>query len=336
MRIWLNHWFSTAYRLIENAKRDFIEIFPDKRVEFIGTNAKEDCVYKLMCNEFYVEPEGLNEEQYIGWCLGFCTTHKIDVFVPRRNMVWVSKHLNEFEERGIKVLVIHNYELMNMLNDKYLTYSNVKNLPIPEHFCVNTLEEFEKAYADLKTPSNRVCIKYARGEGATSFRVIDDRMSGIESLELGSGAKISYKDVCEMLGSVDRFDDLLVLPYLIGPEVSIDCLQTNKGLIAVPRMKEGRVTKITFESDLLMLADKFARDFKIEGPYNLQIRWHNGIPYLLEVNTRMSGGSHIADKVGVNFLALAIEQLVKGDISKFPDIKKLDMKVTQIETPIVL
>ena len=76
MRIWLNHWFSTAYRLIENAKRDFIEIFPNKRVEFIGTNAKEDCVYKLMCNEFYVEPEGLNEEQYIGWCLGFCTTHK--------------------------------------------------------------------------------------------------------------------------------------------------------------------------------------------------------------------------------------------------------------------
>ena len=188
----------------------------------------------------------------------------------------------------------------------------------------------------MKTPSNRVCIKYARGEGATSFRVIDDRMSGIESLELGSGAKISYKDVCEMLGSVDRFDDLLVLPYLIGPEVSIDCLQTNKGLIAVPRMKEGRVTKITFESDLLMLADKFARDFKIEGPYNLQIRWHNGIPYLLEVNTRMSGGSHIADKVGVNFLALAIEQLVKGDISKLPDIKKVDMKVTQIETPIVL
>ena len=85
-----------------------------------------------------------------------------------------------------------------------------------------------------------------------------------------------------------------------------------------------------------MLADKFARDFKIEGPYNLQIRWHNGIPYLLEVNTRMSGGSHIADKVGVNFLALAIEQLVRGDISKFPDIKKLDIKVTQIETPIVL
>ena len=54
------------------------------------------------------------------------------------------------------------------------------------------------------------------------------------------------------------------------------------------------------------IAEKFAKDFKIEGPYNLQIRWHNGIPYLLEVNTRMSGGSHIADKVGVNFLALPI------------------------------
>ena len=68
----------------------------------------------------------------------------------------------------------------------------------------------------------------------------------------------------------------------------------------------------------------------------MQVRWHNGIPYLLEVNTRMSGGSHIADKVGVNFLALAIEQLVNGKISKLPNIKQVDMKVTQIETPIVL
>ena len=138
------------------------------------------------------------------------------------------------------------------------------------------------------------------------------------------------------VGSVERFDDLLVLPYLIGPEVSIDCLQTSNGLIAVPRMKEGRVTKITFEPDLIMLAEKFARDFKIEGPYNLQLRWHNNIPYLLEVNTRMSGGSHIADKVGVNFLALAIEQLVNGGISNHVEINKETIKVTQIETPIVL
>ena len=340
MRIWLNHWFSTAYRLIENAREDLAVRFPDKKIEFIGTNAKHDCVYKLVCDEFYVEPEGLSEEQYIGWCLGFCISHKINIFVPRRNMVWVSKHLKEFEDRGIKVLVIKDYELMNMLNDKFLTYSNVKNLPVPEHRCVNTVEEFKLAYEQLKTDDNRICIKYARGEGATSFRVIDDRISGIESLEFGNGAKMTYKDICDMLGSVERFDDLLVLPYLKGPEVSIDCLQTDKGLIAVPRIKEGRVTKLNFNAEMIMLANKFARDFKIEGPYNLQLRWHDGIPYLLEVNTRMSGGSHMAYMVGINFLALAIEQLVTGTISKSVEDMTSDVAketiITQIETPLKL
>ena len=32
MRIWLNHWFSTAYRLIENARTDLARVFPNKKI----------------------------------------------------------------------------------------------------------------------------------------------------------------------------------------------------------------------------------------------------------------------------------------------------------------
>lgn len=336
MRIWLNHWFSTAYRLIENARVDLEKVFPNEKIEFIGTNERDTCVYKKVCEEFYPEPKGLNENEYIEWCLDFCREQEIDVFIPRKNMLFVSKHLNKFKDIFVKVLVLSDYGIMSVFNDKFLTYRYVSCINKPAHACVNNVEDFEKVYAKLKTPFNRVCIKYAKDEGATSFRVIDDRLSDINALRTGVGSKMSYEDVVDMLSSVSEFEDLLVLPYLNGPEVSIDCLQTNQGLIAVPRLKEGRVTKIDFNEKYLKIAEKFAKEHKIDVPYNLQLRWHDNMLFLLEVNTRMSGGAHIANEIGVNFLALAVEQLVNGKIEKKINIRRKNVLITQIETPILL
>ena len=89
-------------------------------------------------------------------------------------------------------------------------------------------------------------------------------------------------------------------------------------------------------NDWLKIAEKFVKEHKIDVPYNLQLRWHDNMLFLLEVNTRMSGGAHIANEIGVNFLALAVEQLVNGKIEKKINIRRENVLITQIETPILL
>lgn len=91
MKIWWNHWFSTAYHLINLMKNDNTDI------TIIGTNLNPDCVYKMVCDEFYKEPSFRSTDEYLKYCLSFCQEHSIDVFVPRHNLTQIIKHKSEFE-----------------------------------------------------------------------------------------------------------------------------------------------------------------------------------------------------------------------------------------------
>lgn len=337
-RIWFNHWFSSAYRIIELLKKEYKE-----RCYVVGSNDKKHCVYQEVCNEFYVEPIFENEDDYVDWAIDFCKEHKIDVFFPRRNMVAIAKRREEFV--GITVVLSSDFETMELLNDKAETYRRINNLGlanVPDTAVVKNVNEFKKAYSTIKeyNPDDRVIFKYSVGEGATSFRVIDDKVSDISVLDTGAGLKMSYEDAIKLLGSVESFKDLMVMPYLQGPEISIDCLnvltKTGYEFVGVCRNKIGsRVTEIYQDETLLGISKKIAEELNLYGPFNIQFRMHNNIPYLLEINTRMSGGIHLSCLTGLNLPYLAMETaLLKR--SEIPDYRKDVFRVSQVETPIIL
>ena len=108
VRIWLNHWFSTAYNIINLIKADEIDFY------FIGTNDNEYAVYKTVCDEWYVEPV-LKDEEYVEYCLSFCKEHSVDIFMLRRGMLAISNNKFRFENIGVKVMV-DDFEIINILN----------------------------------------------------------------------------------------------------------------------------------------------------------------------------------------------------------------------------
>ena len=118
VRIWLNHWFSTAYNIINLIKAD------EKDFYIIGTNDNEYAVYKTVCDEWYVEPV-LKDEEYVEYCLSFCKEHSVDIFMPRRGMLAISNNKFRFENIGVKVMV-DDFEIVNILNPKKLIYTKMK------------------------------------------------------------------------------------------------------------------------------------------------------------------------------------------------------------------
>ncbi len=335
-RIWFNHWFSTAYRFIELLQKE------DNSIEIIGSSRTEYAVYKVLCKEFYVEPFEMSDIEYAQWCIDFCKEHKIDVFIPRRGRVPISDRIEDFEKIGVKVLMDRNSNLMHQLDDKFETAKIFRDnniCKVPELYCVNTYEEFERAFKLIKNHNeeDRVCIKYSKDEGATSFRVIDDVVDNIKSLRLGEGLKVSYQKISNMLKSVDFFDDLIVMPYLKGPEISVDSLMTHKGFIGISRYKVGtRGTQVEFDKNLYNISKKFAEVTGLTMPYNLQVRWHNDELYLLEVNTRMAGGTYKSCLTGINIPYIALCELLGVDF-EMPNVQNIQsMLVSEIETPIIL
>lgn len=366
--IWVNHWFSTMYRLIEDAKVAFEQNTDEYEPYFIGTNKNDICTYSFVCDEFYKEPVGLEGEAYVAWCIDFCREHHVDIFVPRREMLEIVRSRDTFTGLGVKILAERSPEMIEMFENKWETYYAIQNdyvaydyedeiaylidnMKIPLFYDAYNVSDFILNYAELKKkyPNDRVCFKYSKGEGATSFRVIDDKITDISSLKTGKGMKITYDEAVKMFKSVDEFESLLMLPYMEGPEVSIDCIPYNNDYLAIPRMKTGRVTKFVTDEKFVKIALNFARFYNMTAPFNLQLRKFKGDYNLLEVNTRLSGGSHIIasapfDKK-VSLLGYALLNMLNVDYRVDSALEKYlaegiiegekgVLEATQIETPL--
>ena len=300
MIIWFNHWFSTAYYFIEQAKAlgNYV----------IATNQRDTCVYKMNADEFYIEKE-MKGEDYVNWAITFCKEHKVDIFFPKKHMKEISLNKKAFEDNGITV-VVEDYEKLCLFESKKDTFTFFEGKDIcniPEMFIVNNLNDFMDKYNYLKEKYKKVCCKLDVDEGGQSFKIILDKDFDLNTLKYNQGFIIHEKTLFEILRDNPSFDDMVLMPYLEGTEYSIDCYNTKNGLIAVPRLKlSNRVTRLENNNELIEIAKRFQEKAHLSSAYNIQLRESNGQLYLLEVNTRLAGGSWKDQFVGVNFMSVII------------------------------
>ena len=332
IRIWFNHWFSTSYHLIELMRKG-----RQDEVRIIASNKQIHSVIQQVCDEWYQDSLADGEE-YIQYCLEFCKEHRIDVFVPRRKMVEISREKARFEEIGIKVMV-DDYEMLRILNDKAAAYDFFRECPeihIPDYEIVNTAEQFEAAYGRLRENHGQVCVKFVQDEGAMSYRRLTEQVDRFRRLRVYPGAEIAYEEYLGILREAGRFDDLMMMPYLPGREISVDCLGTDTGLIAIPRWKtSARHEEILFDKEILRMAEVIWEKTGLRFPCNIQFKLKGDVPYLLEVNTRMSGGLQMACLAeGINIPQLALDKLLGRPVQwSFEPSERI---VSYIEAPQIL
>lgn len=332
VRVWFNHWFSTSYGLIELIKKNESE-----EVYVIGSNRQANSVIQKVCDEWYEEPV-LAENEYVDYCVEFCIQHKVDVFIPRKYMVEISKNKDKFDEIGVKVLV-DDYDKIVTLNDKveaYKLFDGIESVNIPDYEVVKSVEEFEDAYRRIKSKHEQICVKFVNDEGAMSYRRIVDSIDSYKKLRMYSEAEVEYADYVKALKNMESFDELMIMPYLSGTEVSVDCLKTSDGIIAIPRYKSAsRHEEILYDKDILEMTYKILEVIGLEYPCNVQYRFENNIPYLLEVNTRMSGGLQMSCLAAdVNIPNIAMNKLLGNSVPW--NVNKRECIVSYIETPQII
>jgi biotin carboxylase len=310
MNIWFNRWFSQVTHYIEKIRNN-----PDgKEFKIYGSHPNPYATYLPFCDVVEIEPD-TNGNEYVDWCLKFCLRHGIDIFIPRKANVLVSKNLERFEQIGVKVLVCNDADLMKKMDNKAAMYEELKNagiVPIPDYRIVTNANDFKEAYLELSEKGHKVCFKPVVGEGAVGFRIIDDKADNISQLFSSIDHKISFQRAYKMLSQKDHFHEIMLLEYLDGFEYSIDCLgYDGKLLAAVPRKKAGgRIYELENSQELIEVAKKFTEKYKLSYIYNIQVKYKDGIPKLLEVNPRMSGGLHMTCLSGINYPYEALKLLL--------------------------
>lgn len=310
------------------------------KFHFIGSSTNPVAMYKKVCDEWYDEKDGLSPKEYIDFCLTFCKEHNIDIFVPRRYLVEVVKHRALFEEVGVKIFSHDDADIIVMLDDKQKTYEYFKQIDteiIPEICIAHSFEEFCASYEKLQAIYERVCYKLVIDEGARSFRVIDNSIDTIKGVLEKPGSKVTYGTAKQILSRYDFENPMLLMPYLSGVEISVDCLATPSGNLIIPRYKTNkRYSEVIFGEEIMQKCNHIMDFLKVKMPMNIQFKINDGKLYLLEINPRMSGGLQLSCKAtGINLPSIAMNQLLGNEI-KWGYPKFDSRKVAHIETPVIV
>ena len=341
MRIWFNHWFSTAYHLINMIKLDSSEEY-----SFIGTSTNPSAIYKTVCNEWCDEPKEITAPEYINFCTAFCIRHNIDIFVPRRYLTEIINNKEKFSKLGVKLFANTNPELVEILDDKQKTYDFFEErIPeiVPVFKIAHSYNEFCEYYEEVAKTGSRVCYKLIEDEGARSFRVIDNSIETIDSLLIKPGMKITLNAAKSIISQYNFIIPILLMPYLSGVEISVDCLYNKEKNLIIPRYKTNkRYSEIILNDEVIGLCDKilyFLNEDKptMNMPMNIQFKKEHGKLYLLEINPRMSGGLQLSCKAtNINLPSVAMRKLLNKEVSWEYPKDFMPRKVAHIETPIVI
>ncbi|MWV45727.1 carbamoyl-phosphate synthase large subunit [Paenibacillus sp. HJL G12] len=334
-RIWFNRWFSVAYHYM-NMIRDNAD---GQAFEFYGTHPDIRHMSLQACDHAEAEPV-LEGFEYVQYCLDFCRRHSIDIFIPRLKMEEIGAHVTLFEEIGTKVMVCGDAELLQSITVKDKFYELVKDtgiVAIPAYHVVNTADAFKAAYLDLRQRGHRVCFKPTHSEGGNGFRIIQDHRNPLEEIYGRINLNMSFEEAYSIFSLQERFDDIMVMELLEGDEYSIDCLSDSEGklITAIPRRKSsGRTYHLDNIPELASISEKVAEAYHIPYVFNIQVKYNKGVPKLLEINPRMSGGLYITCLSGINIPYLAVKTIL-GQPFETPQ-PKLGIRASYVEQAVLL
>lgn len=314
MRVWYNRTFSSVY----TALRLIREADTEGRFTLIHSNANRHTPAARIAHAFHGEPTGLAPDAYVDWCVDFCRTHRIDIFVPGREATTLAAHHARFEALGTRVLSAATPQKLQLVHDKagFYAETHLPQAPVAEFRRFENLAAFDAAWAELRPRHAKLCIKPSRGIYGIGFAVVDEERSSAALLMAGVEYHIGYQDLRRGLAELGEFRTMLLMEFLDGHEYSVDCVGDRGRLVAaVARRKlagAGSGQLIDMRPEIIEATTRLTADYGLNGVFNVQFREAAGKPRLLEINPRMSGGIGMACAAGPNLPWIALKGFADG------------------------
>jgi biotin carboxylase len=319
VRIWFNHTYATNSHVMAMIRDN-----PDRRpVHIIGSHTDPDSPVLAASDESCPEP-ALAGGDYVEWALGFAGEHHVDVLVPRLAMAELCDARTEFTALGVTVAA-PDAGTVRLFGDKAATYqaAALLGVPVPPHYVISDAAGLRRAYAELRA-LGIVCLKPVTGVGGAGFRILSTDAPSLGEFTGQVYPKADLDRLCTALDAAHEdgkaVTPIIVMPFLTGPEISVDALADRTGhtLAAIGRSRSRRRRMLVDDTPARQVAETLNLAHRVAYLSNTQVRYWQGpdddqpLPYLLELNTRVSGGLFQTALTGVN-LPWAAVQLALGE-----------------------
>ncbi len=294
----------TSYMLNKGAASDGIPL------ELFATDSRDSFGSSVNFTKTFTIPPP-ESENYLALLNQIVSKEGIDLVVPQttRESAFLSNHVHEVRTK-VAVLPHNNF---NLLNDKGALMESFREIGLPsvEVVSVTSLAEFEAALSSLGFPEVELVVKPLSSSGMRGVRKITNKLDSKEAFlgEKPHSWSMSERDLITIFGQGD-WPTLLVMPYLDGPEYSVDVFRRSGKLLVLPRKRKliragiSMSTELDLNEEIVRVVTKFMTHQDIEGLLGFQFILHEGTPYVLESNPRVQGTMVSSLLSGVNLLWL--------------------------------
>ena len=332
MVIYFPRTFSTSYNMINSVRKYFSQKGVD--IKFIVSHPDKKSLTLIAADTALIEPSYEAKNNY-DFYIDICKKYQVDLIIPgESSLVFFKTNESVFHNIGVKLLISCSLELLNILRSKTLTYEffekNNINISIPKYRLVKSLDDFVKACKDVSVDGSLPCFKPDVSQGASGFRIVDNNIKSQHLISGFPNLKGTIDYYIDQFSKIERFPNLIVTEYLEQEEVTLDTLSYNNlCLFYFPRIKDLNNRTVTDRPLFKPLLSDFISKSSIKYLFNLQIRYHNSIPYLLEVNPRYSGGSYLAEENEYPMLSSVIDLVMCNNLPKLRALEPMSFKIIE-------
>lgn len=248
------------------------------------------------------EPE--NDEDRVNWAFDVAITNGVKVMLIGRAGHIFEAHRERFEAAGIELVTGgSSMETFELVDDKsaFTEAASRAGLAVIPAITVTTAADLVAAIAAIKSKAP-VCVKPARGIYGMGFWRIEAEADPFRCFANADSHTVNEALFVQAYRASASPKPLLVMPYMPGPESSVDMVVHKGKVIAhCARRKEGVFQTYSLTGPAVDLAIQAAEFFHCDGIVNVQTRDDaNGVPHLLEINPRYSGGIGYTRFAGIN------------------------------------
>lgn len=318
--VYFNQWFSSITPIIRDIKkRRGWRTSGPVDIRIIASSRNSEHVYKKVVDEFYVEDwveaadEAESKKNYVDWVLEICRKEHVDLFFVKKHARWILERTDEFKGIGVDI-VSESLDAIAGVSDKSEVYKRLQRESgirkyIPNYIVNDSVESAYEAMEEIAKLGGDwgdlgCCLKLVEDEGGMSYRRIKNiKENDISSLRQYGGNVISSGNAVSMFANA-KLNTLMLMEYLEGPEISVDCYIVDGDLHTVCRSKgESRVERIYSSVELYAVCCKIMEVFGFKTAFNVQFRHHeDGGLRLLEINPRLSGGAYLLLPLQLNIV----------------------------------
>jgi carbamoyl-phosphate synthase large subunit len=240
--------------------------------------------------DHFIESKLVSESDYLQWLNGVFKEFKIDCYFPLSESE--IKFFAEIDEKSFNTIFTDvkfigvNKKIINIFSDKFKTQNWLES----EGF------QTPKIYPNIDAEGliYPVIIKPRFGSGSRGVFKCRNRIELSSVLNL-----VTEPIIQEYIGSDS--DEFTIGLYASGDKIKIISfrrLLSNSGATSW--------AKHEVHDNFVEIGIKIAKKLELNGSINIQLRLHEGLPYIFEINPRFSSTVFIRSELGFNDVAWSL------------------------------